>query len=209
GLAAALGHKGFWQLEAAAMLSQIGYVSLPVELVEKLYYGKRLTPEERALADGAPYVARTLLGRVPRMEPVMDILAASHDPSKVVPEELQRGADILRLVLAYEAQIALGHSPADAVRSIRAAGTRVDAKLLEGLESLVGASVAAQQVTELQVGKVKPGMIFMDDLHTHVGTLLVPKGFEVTETFLERMRNFGPGILAERIRVMASPSPGN
>ncbi|HEY0748972.1 MAG TPA: response regulator, partial [Steroidobacteraceae bacterium] len=47
GLAAALGHKGFWQLEAAAMLSQIGYVSLPVELVEKLYYGKRLTPEER------------------------------------------------------------------------------------------------------------------------------------------------------------------
>ena len=36
------------------MLSQIGYISLPTELVEKLYYGKRLTPEERALAEGTP-----------------------------------------------------------------------------------------------------------------------------------------------------------
>jgi hypothetical protein len=35
--------------------------------------------------------------------------------------------------------------------------------------------------------------------------LLVPKGFEVTKTFLERMRNFGPGILQERVRVMAAP----
>jgi DNA-binding NtrC family response regulator len=49
-LAAAIGSQGFWQLEAAAMLSQIGYISLPVELAEKLFDAKRLTPEERALA---------------------------------------------------------------------------------------------------------------------------------------------------------------
>ena len=70
---------------------------------------------------------------------------------------------------------------------------------------LVGASVSAQQLSEVAVGDVIPGMIFVDDLRTHIGTLLVPKGFEVTETFLERMRNFGPGILQERVRVMAAP----
>jgi hypothetical protein len=43
----------------------------------------------------------------------------------------------------------------------------------------------------------------MHDLFTQVGTLLVPKGFEVAETFLERARNFGPGILQEKVRVMA------
>src|SRR5687767_12345940 len=36
-----LGCEGHWQLEAACMLSQLGYLSLPVELVEKLYYGER------------------------------------------------------------------------------------------------------------------------------------------------------------------------
>jgi hypothetical protein len=53
------------------------------------------------------------------------------------------------------------------------------------------------------VGRLAAGMVFMDDLYTQIGTLLVPKGFEVTETFLERARNFGPGILAEKVRVLA------
>jgi response regulator RpfG family c-di-GMP phosphodiesterase len=205
-LAAALGTKGFWQLEAASMLSQIGYISLPTELVEKLYYGKRLSPEERVLADGAPQVAQKLLGRIPRLEPVMEILAASQQVKSDVPEGLIKlGAGILRLVLEYDTLIAQGRAVNEAIAAIRAQPLRHDAKLLERLELLVGALVSAQELSEVVVGDLVPGMVFMDDLRTHVGTLLVPKGFEVTETFLERMRNFGPGILQERVRVMAAP----
>ena len=53
------------------------------------------------------------------------------------------------------------------------------------------------------MGRLTAGMVFMDDFYTHVGTLLVPKGFEVTEAFLERARNFGPGILQDKVRVLA------
>src|SRR6202051_921327 len=205
-LAAAIGTLGFWQLEAAAMLSQIGYISRPTELVEKLYYGKRLTPDERVLADGAPQVAQKLLGRIPRLEPVMEILTDSQQAKSDVPEGwIKLGAGILRLVLEYDAQIAQGRPIPEAIASIRAQAARHDGKLIERLEFLVGASVSAQQQSEVAVGDVIPGMVFVDDLRTQVGTLLVPKGFEVTETFLERMRNFGPGILQERVRVMAAP----
>ena len=205
-LAAAMGTTGFWQLEAAAMLSQIGYISLPTELVEKLYYGKRLTPEERVLADGAPQVAQKLLGRIPRLEPVMEILAASQQVKGDMPEGLIKvGAGILRLVLEYDTHIAQGRSVIEAIAAIRSQTLRHDGKLLERLEWLVGALVGAQELTEVAVGDLVPGMVFMDDLRTHVGTLLVPTGFEVTETFLERVRNFGPGILQERVRVMAAP----
>ena len=208
-LAASLGKTGFWQLEAAAMLSQIGYISLPIELVEKLYYGKRLTPEERILADGAPLVAQKLLGRIPRLEPVMEILAASRQAKIDLPEGLVKlGASVLRLVLEYDAHIVQGHSADVALASIRAQPGRFDNKLLESLESLVGLATGAPEVKEVPVGKVTPGMVFMDDLYTHVGTLLVPKGFEVTEAFLERARNFGPGILQEKVRVLA-PAKSN
>ncbi|MEO7209040.1 MAG: hypothetical protein ABI356_04505 [Steroidobacteraceae bacterium] len=60
----------------------------------------------------------------------------------------------------------------------------------------------------MPVGRVTPGMAFMDDLYTQVGTLPVPKGFEVTETFLERARNFGPDILQEKVRVLAQAESG-
>jgi response regulator RpfG family c-di-GMP phosphodiesterase len=202
-LAAAAGAKGFWQLEAAAMLSQIGYISLPAELVEKVYYGKRLTSEERALVDSAPQVAQKLLARIPRLEPVMEILAGSQQAKSEVPEGLIKlGGGILRLVLDYDTLIAQGRPVHEAIAAIRSQTSRHDGKLIERLELVVGALVSAQQLSEVTVGDVIPGMVFMDDLRTNVGTLLVPKGFEVTETFMERLRNFGPSILQERVRVM-------
>jgi response regulator RpfG family c-di-GMP phosphodiesterase len=199
-LAAAAGAKEFWQLEAAAMLSQLGYISLPTELVEKLYYGKRLTAEERVLADGAPEVARRLLGRIPRLEPVLEILALSQHIKGEGPDGIVKlGGQILRIVLEYDAQIARGQSVGAALHALRSES--FDAKLVKTLESLVGEAVESQQVSEVLVGRLTPGMVFLDELRTSVGTLLVPKGFEVTEPFLERVRNFGPNILQEKVRV--------
>jgi response regulator RpfG family c-di-GMP phosphodiesterase len=208
-LAAATSNKGFWQLEAAAMLSQIGYISLPTELVEKLYYGTRLTPEERVLADGAPSVAQKLLGRIPRLESVIEILAASRQETNDRPAGLIKlGADILRLVLEYDAQIVQGRPVPAAVEALRTPMGRYDKKLIENLESLVGVAVGHREVMEVAVGRLAAGMVLVDDLRTQVGTLLVPKGFEVTETFLERARNFGPGIMEEKVRVTAVQNKG-
>jgi response regulator RpfG family c-di-GMP phosphodiesterase len=208
GLAASTGRSSFWQLEAAAMLSQIGYISLPIDLVEKLYYGKRLTGDERVLADGAPAVAQKLLGHIPRLEQVMEILAASQTKVELPDGLVKDGAGILRLVLEYDAQVAQGHSPEVALSSVRAQSGRFDHKLVENLESLAGLSAGAPEVKEVAVGGVTPGMVFMDDLYTQIGTLLVPKGFEVTEAFLERARNFGPAILQEKVRVLAPVKSG-
>jgi len=69
---------------------------------------------------------------------------------------------------------------------------------------LVGNHVENEDIVELPVGSVKPGMIILDDLRTAVGTLLVPKGFEVTNAFLERKRNFDPLILQKKVRVAAA-----
>jgi response regulator RpfG family c-di-GMP phosphodiesterase len=196
------GHPSFWQLEAAAMLSQIGFISLPVELVEKLYYGNKLTTEESVLAAGAPAVAQTLLGRIPRLEPVLEILALSQKPTGVSADGLTTlGANILRLVLEYDTLVAQGNSAA--VQSIRAKINKHDSQLVDHLAAAVGAESGKNEITEISVGKVKTGMIILDDVRTHMGVLLVPKGFEVTDVFIERMRNFGSGILAERIRVSA------
>jgi hypothetical protein len=49
-------------------------------------------------------------------------------------------------------------------------------------------------------------MTLMNDVHTPLGMLLVPRGYEVTESFLIRMRNFGPGILAEEVLVVDGPT---
>jgi CheY-like chemotaxis protein len=202
-LAAATGKQGFWQLEAAAMLSQIGYIALPTELVEKLYYGKRLTSEERALADSAPQVAQKLLGHIPRLDSVMAILTASQNyKSDAAEGPVKTGAAILRLALDHDAQTASGLTIGESIAAIRGSQNKYDTTLIEGMESMLGDGSGADEVSEVAVGRVAAGMVFKDDLRTPVGTVLIPKGFEVTEAFLERMRNFAPAILQEKVRVV-------
>ncbi|HVY23352.1 MAG TPA: HD domain-containing phosphohydrolase [Steroidobacteraceae bacterium] len=204
-LANVLGGKRFWQVEAAAMLSQIGYISLPVELVEKVYYGEQLTPEEKVLMEGVPQVARTLLGHIPRLEPVLQILTEAIQPGSGVAGDgmIKLGAGILSLVLEYDALIAQGHSASVAIQTLRSSKSH-DQQMVEQFASMLGTGSAAEEIRTMPLRLVKPGMVILDDLRTHMGTLLVPKGFEVTEAFLERMRNFGSSILQENVRVMAS-----
>jgi len=204
--AARLNCKDFWQLEAAAMLSQIGYLSLPPELVEKLYYGEPLTPEEKVLASGAPEVINSLLDNVPRLEPVIQILTAlqwtDDQIARLGDGTVGLGTRILGLVLDYDALITQGQAVDVAVQTLRRRSGRFGASLIEQFATHVGAGSSSKEIREMPLRTVQPGMVIMQDLRTHLGTLLVARGFEVTPVFLERARNFGPDLQNETIRVL-------
>ena len=211
-LASALGMEKFWQLDAAAMLSQLGYLSLPVEVVEKLYYGERLTPEEKILAEGVPEVANKLLGHIPRLDPVLQILdaVAKSNRSALKNQEgtIALGAKILASVLEYDGLIALGKGVDEAFDALRRRKDGHDPQILEKLAERVGASSVDGELCEMHLRLVRPGMTIMQDVRTHGGMLLVPWGFEVSESFMQRMQNFGPGILTEKVAVLVRATGG-
>jgi CheY-like chemotaxis protein len=198
--------KDFWQLEAACMLSQIGYVSLPAELVEKLYYGEQLTPEEKILASGAPDVVNSLLENVPRLDPVIQILVGLNWSDEAVARlgdgTIGTGTRILGMVLEYDALIAQGHASNVAMQTLRGRAARFGENMLEQFAAHVGAGSSTDELRDMPLRVVQPGMIIMQDVRTHMGTLLVTRGFEVTSLFLERARNFGPDLLNESVKVL-------
>jgi CheY-like chemotaxis protein len=205
--AAELDCAQFWQLEAAAMLSQIGYLSLPMELVDKIYHGEQLTPAESTLAGGVPRVAIALLEHIPRLEPVMQILDAltwsDAQIARLGDGTIGRGTRILGLALEYDSLIAQGRTVDVAVQSLHARADRFHAELIEQFAAHVGGRAAEATVIELSLRQLLVGMTILQEVRTHTGTLLVPQGFEVTATFLERLPHFGSELLSERVRVLA------
>jgi CheY-like chemotaxis protein len=197
--------RQFWQLEAAALLSQLGYLSLPPELVEKLYYGENMTPDERILASGAPQLATSLLENIPRLEPVIQILVAltwtDEALARLGEGTIGLGTRILDLVLSYDTLITQGHDVNVALQTLRGRSSRFGERLIEQLAEQVGAGTTATVAREMPLRAVQPGMIIMQDVRTHMGTLLVPRGIEVTKLFLEKLRNFGPDLLNEVVKV--------
>ena len=210
GFAGALKASDFWQLEAAAMLSQIGYLSLPAPLLEKLYYGQPLTPTEQTLASGVPDVALSLLENIPRLDPVVQILAAlkwnDEALARLGDGTIGMGTRILGLVLEYDVLNTQGHSVDVAVQTLRRRSPRYTEALIEQFAQFLGAGSGKSEARQIPLKAVQPGMVIMQDIRTQMGTLLVPRGFEVTGLFLDRSRSFGPELLEELVRVVI-PAP--
>src|SRR5208337_5051205 len=93
-----------WQYEVAAMMSQLGCVTLPPETIQAVYSGEKLSSSEQAQYDAHPSVAYGLLAKIPRLEPIAWVIEHQNRPVSKVDEsdrsEIRMGAEILRLTLA-------------------------------------------------------------------------------------------------------------
>jgi response regulator RpfG family c-di-GMP phosphodiesterase len=210
-LAAQLGMHDFWQLEAAALLSQLGYVGLPPDLMAKIQHGERLSPEEDAKLRAAPDLTDMLLEHIPRLEPVLQILAALKWEDAALARlgdgTIGLGARILGLVLEYDGLMASGEEHDAACEKLRGRASRYGEDLVSRLDDCFAKSHAAEDV-HLPVRQLRPGMRLREELRTSTGALLVPKGFEITPAFVTRIPNIAPDLLDLRVRV-ALPEAGS
>ena len=210
-LAARAGLVERWPLEVAAMVCQIGCVSLPPKVVEALDQGKPLTTEEREMVDRVPATTKQLLGHIPRLEPVLDILnypgarLSSPDRQSVLLPDFKSTplpVRILALALDLDALEASGAEAYVVRDSLRRRAERYDPKLLDALEAESDSESSTIVTKELRIQDLAPGMLFLDDVKTAGGTLLMVRGNEVTPGVLERLRNFHLSVgIREPIRV--------
>jgi len=209
--AATLGYQDYWQLQAATLLSQLGYWSLPGELLEKIHGADKLASQEAIASANAPHVAISLLQRVPRLQPVTEILTALDWTDETVARlgdgTLGRCTRILGLVLDYDTLVTRGHSLEIALRTLRSRSARFGADLIERFAAHVSAEQNVGELRMVALHSVTPGMIIVQDVRTQAGTLVVPPGFAVTEVFLQRARTFDMELLNRSVRVLARPNP--
>lgn len=198
-MAREIGHPAPWQVEVAAVLSQLGAVTLPHDVLEKVRSGGALDAHERAMVAHAPKAAEKLVSSIPRLEPVLQIMHALASPAwRVAPPEITRGAAILRLAMAFDRLDARGVSAVEAMARLREDQGH-DIALLDAVARLRCGAVELQSHSLRSLG---PGMVLAEDLLLASGALLVPRGYEITASFTERVRNFPHGAVREPVQVL-------
>jgi ActR/RegA family two-component response regulator len=181
-LAEAMGIKGNWELDLAAMLSHIGCVALPRELVHKISAGKLLTPEEQKVYENHPAVGAGLLEHIPRLGSVSAIIADQlkpHDPARHL------GARILRVAIDYDRQAGKGIDPFDICARLRGCKGCYDPAVLDALERTVRQGGYAER--RLRIREFKDGMILDESVVTRDGLVLLAKGAELNEESIYRL----------------------
>lgn len=211
-----------WQVEIAAMMAQIGWVTLSQEMTSKLYRGVTLSESEQAIMDKLPGVTEQLLANIPRLEPVREILRyqGKHYDGHGLPDDqacgnsIPWGARALKAATDLDVLEAQGFQGAMALDALRARTGWYDPGILDRLQKLRGDEQSHGAMMQLPLHQVQAGMIFAEDVKTGSGLLLIARGQEVTPSLVQRIRNLAlTSKISHPVLVIlppqVSPSPAN
>lgn len=194
-----------WALEAAAMLSQLGFVSLPDDVARRHAAQERLRPDEAAMVAKVPEVTESLLARIPRLEPVRRILslAAGATPGDESDTDaaLVRLAEILRVATRWDV-LDTQQVPLEAIlNEMRGAAASYSDDVVEALLAVKGSRPDRIEIREVGVADLLEGMVLLEDVLTTKGQLLLARGHIVTSGLLSRLRNLPAAGIRQPFRV--------
>ncbi|MCA9247826.1 MAG: response regulator [Planctomycetales bacterium] len=181
-----------WEVEIAAMLSHIGCIAVPPEVLEKYFAGSPLAPEEQVMLDAHPRNGGELVRKIPRLERVADLISRQATFG-VCDEDSQRGAAfaagrrVLRTVLQYD-QLASRVGVHEAIATMQHEELDdIDTRIVQALASAV---CDRHEITTCTVADLKTGMIAESHIVASDGSILIAKGQEINEVTLRRLRAF-------------------
>ncbi len=208
-VARAQGLEDDWELSLAGNLGQIGCVSLPGEVIEKVVAGAQLGEQELQMYREHPAVGRRLLERIPRLDRVARWVG--DQPVTVddrpAPEPDSESARIFAAAAWMLAALDAGLAPTVALRRLIGLGNYPEPLL----DALLDASTTIQpqgQKREVKAADLRLGMVLSQDVLTAAGLVLVREGQLVTEALRTRLQNFAKSVgLIEPLHVVVGQDP--
>jgi len=205
-----------WEIEIAAMLCQVGCVTVPETTLAKLSNGAPLSAEELRTYQGHPQAGYNLISKIPRLKGSAEIIAyqqkcfdgsgTPEDGKK--GEQIPLGSRILKLVIDVVQLIATEKTTETALGVIRDRYRLYDPSLIDALTAVLGIEYVVHSVT---IDHLEEGMVLDEHVVSREGGVLLTRGQDVTLSMRERLKKFSDTLegVQEPIRVRCPISQVN
>ncbi|PTN38304.1 two-component system response regulator [Desulfonatronum sp. SC1] len=202
-----------WEMENAALLSQIGCMLLPSMAIQRIIQGQTLDGEMQQVYDMHPAIAADLLSHIPRLENVREIILyqEKHYDGEGAPiggktgSDIPLGGRILKILVDFDQLENSGKSAEKALNILRGREGWYDPQVLDALEKVLSRKTV-YELREVRVDQLESGMLLAEDVQSQKGMLLVAQGQEVTPVLITRLRTYaGISGVHEPIKVLVPP----
>ncbi len=190
-----------WDIEMAAMLSKIAFVTLPPQTLARVRSHKDLEPAELMVIERLPETSSKLLANIPRLEQVARIVyyqGKNFDGSGFPKDEIA-GSDIplesriLKVLHDLAVHQGRGISTSAAIRQMGSRPGRYDPEVLKTVGWFLMAMEEEQPLLppiHVMLAELMPGMILINPIETYEGYTLITAGQKLTETVIQRLLNY-------------------
>jgi len=205
--------KDSLNIELAALLSQIGYVTLPPDIMEKYNKSRQadLLTDQIDMIKQVPAIGAELIAKIPRMESVAIMIknqdksfadyAMTDDLDKISVTDL--GSQMLKAVIDFDKQFLEGASPNIILEQFYKQRGMYNPKILSGLKKIIQEGQVERNIKRIEITSLEEGMILDENIYDKDNVLLVKKGLEFTAPILHRLHHLAKiSRLSGKIRVM-------
>jgi hypothetical protein len=197
-----LGLTDIWKMELVALLSKVGSVTLPPDVLQSLKSGKALTGAEAYIVERVPEISHNLIVKIPRLESVANAIRYSakrfdgggRPEDDIKGENIPLGSRLLRIMEDLTEMLGRGIEGPGAFAIMRMRSGVYDPVLLDKAQKCLAPRNRSLEKMPVghphQLSLLTVGMLLTADVETSSGILLVSAGHTITETILERVHNF-------------------
>ena len=192
-----------WEFEVAAMLSQIGFVTIPPGVIQKARAGHGLSGQEKDMLTQVPTIGAELLSNIPRLDNVAKIVLyqnKNYDGSgfpvdSVAGEDIPVGSRILK-VLSDLLQLETKETPKATALSLMQNRTGLyDPRVLDAAFAcfdvyLPHATSVKSSGHSIGFKDLQTGHVLISNIETSDGMMIVTAGNKISPLLLQKLRNF-------------------
>ena len=185
-----------WRLEMAAMLSELGCLTVPVDIRAKILEGALLSAGEQKTFNAHPELGAEFLSHIPGLEVVAEIIRKQLYPIRSGladnPSEwdaVTQGACLLNISLEFDRLILSGETGQSALSIIRQDAMKYPAALVSALEKNLSEFLEMiPRIVDLQ--DLREGMVLDQDLIDEEKSKIAAKQTELTQETIRLIMRF-------------------
>ncbi|MDD2619937.1 MAG: response regulator [Syntrophomonadaceae bacterium] len=212
-----------WEIELTAMLSQIGCVTVPEEILKKKLHNQPLTPTEEDIFASHPQLGQKLLMNIPRLDGIANAIANQFAINNKDMKNTSLSANIITMLNDFDQLSQNGSSMSQALsimqnqrdyapmimsafqsETISAWGcnlAEVDFKDLD-FSSTSNTQTRQSKVQVLNMSEIKVGMVLDENIIDKEGRVLITHPHVITDVLRLRLQNFARlGLIRNSVRV--------
>ena len=187
-----MGLQDLWQIEVAAMLSHLGYVTIPAAILEKRSTGQQLSPSEFQMFEDLPQTTQKLIGHIPRLEKTIQIIKIAQGNDSLstfsMEDEVSMAAAILRSVTKLDQMLEKGYGRNEAISEMISHSGHYNRTVVDQLK-LLKTEQSGTRTKRLNIDQLRVGMILNEPIRTDEGLTVAPEGFRVNDLIRQLLKN--------------------
>lgn len=196
-IARRLDAHNLWEVEISALLSMVGCVTVPTEIIEKRFSFKPMTEQEKNVFDKQLTIANSFIKNIPRLEGIANAISLSNKTTFELPGTPFNGelgpeliGNLIKLANDYFDQVEMGKTTEQIRLYFEENSAKYYKTYLSALEAEIRGFEQGFVIKEVHLTDLMPGDILADNITDDSGRVLVSKGIAITQVLKLRLANF-------------------